>query len=227
MNEVFDIIIKQIQDLYSKSKPILVAVDGVDGSGKSVFAKNLTQKLDILNKKTNYQDWTVVLASTDDFHNPKQTRYCQGRESAKGFYEDSFNYPKLKELLLNPFKSGVGFYKTKYFDCDLDFRVESEFQILRPKTVLIFEGIFSLRPDLREYWDLSIFLDVGFDETLKRNISRDQDLNRLNEAEEVERMYKLKYQPGQELYFKDAKPKSFANIVIDNADYLNPQIMDL
>ncbi|MEI6728259.1 MAG: uridine kinase [bacterium] len=224
MPEIFDIITRQIQDLYSKSRPILVCVDGVDGSGKSFFAKNLAQKLDLLNKTAGYSDWTVVQASTDDFHNPKQIRYSQGRESATGFYEDSFNYPKLKELLLNPFKKGVGFYKTKYFDCDLDKQVECEYEKVKSKSILIFEGIFSLRPELRDYWDLSIFLDVGFDETLKRNISRDQDLNRLNDAAEVERMYKLKYQPGQELYFQDADPKSFANIVVNNSDYLNPVI---
>jgi uridine kinase len=224
MSDVFDIIIKQIQDLYFKSRPILVAVDGVDASGKSFFAKNLAQKLIAANQITNDQDWAVVTASIDDFHNPKQIRYRQGRESAKGFYEDSFNYPRLKELLLDPFKNGAGLYKTKYFDCDLDEQVESEFKIVKLKSILIFEGIFNLRQELRDYWDLRIFLDVSFDETLKRNISRDQDLNRLKDTQEVERMYKLKYQPGQELYFQEADPKSFADLVINNTDYLNPVI---
>jgi uridine kinase len=39
---------------------------------------------------------------------------------------------------------------------------------------LIADGAFLQRPELDGYWDLVIWLDVGFDVVLRRGIARDQ-----------------------------------------------------
>jgi len=68
---------------------VRVAVDGVDGSGKSVFADQLAGVL-------REQARPVVRASVDDFHHPRAQRYRRGRSSPSGFWLDSFDYDRLR-----------------------------------------------------------------------------------------------------------------------------------
>lgn len=65
----------------------LLAVDGVDGAGKTTFADQLATMV----------ERPVVRASCDAFHNDAFHRYRLGRESPEGFYLDSFNYDALAE----------------------------------------------------------------------------------------------------------------------------------
>src|SRR5215510_3613080 len=76
-----------------------VAIDGVDGAGKTTFANELAEVLSGLGRP-------VIRASVDGFHNPKTIRYAQGRESPVGFFEDSYNYASLKQYLLEPLSPG-------------------------------------------------------------------------------------------------------------------------
>jgi hypothetical protein len=41
--------------------------------------------------------------------------------------------------------------------------------------VLLFDGVFLMRPELRAYWDLTIYLDISADESLRRALTRDVD----------------------------------------------------
>lgn len=77
------------------SATLCVAVDGVDGAGKSTFADELWGVL-------HGDGIKVIRASVDGFHNPKVIRYRKGRYSPEGFYYDSYDYEALKRLLLDP-----------------------------------------------------------------------------------------------------------------------------
>ena len=43
---------------------------------------------------------TVIRASVDGFHNPREIRYQRGRQSPAGYYLDSFDYDRLRRVLL-------------------------------------------------------------------------------------------------------------------------------
>jgi len=64
--------------------PVLVAIDGVDGSGKSMFAKNLAEAIERNGRPT-------VVVHVDDFHNLSEVRHRRGRESPEGFWLDSYD----------------------------------------------------------------------------------------------------------------------------------------
>ncbi len=74
---------------------VLVAVDGVDGAGKTVFADELARVLQACHV-------AVLRASIDGFHNPPSIRYARGRASPEGFYLDSYDYDAVRRLLLDP-----------------------------------------------------------------------------------------------------------------------------
>ncbi|HDR4635153.1 TPA: hypothetical protein QCQ83_005579, partial [Bacillus cereus] len=73
--------------------PTRVGVSGITASGKTTFANEVAEEI----KKRGLP---VTCASIDDFHNPKVIRYTQGKESARGYYEDAHDYTAFKERLL-------------------------------------------------------------------------------------------------------------------------------
>jgi uridine kinase len=156
----------------------LVAIDGVDGAGKTTFADRLAKLL----------ERPTVRASVDDFHRPRARRYRRGRESPQGFYLDSFDYQLLADLLLKPFRAGAPF-RRRAFDH-------------RSDAVLILDGLFLHRRELRRWWDLSILLDVPPTLAAKRLLTRDGEGPR------------ERYLRGQELYFAEADPRRHAALVL-------------
>jgi uridine kinase len=71
----------------------LLAIDGIDGSRKSVFAASIAGQV------TERQ---VVTIHVDDFLNPPNVRHCLGRNSPQGFFQATYDYEKLKSLALQP-----------------------------------------------------------------------------------------------------------------------------
>jgi hypothetical protein len=74
-----------------RGRRIKVAVDGVDGAGKSVLADELAERISALGR-------CVVRASVDGFHRPRAERYRPGRTSPEGYYRDSYDYRRLSGL---------------------------------------------------------------------------------------------------------------------------------
>ena len=75
--------------------PVRVAIDGVDGVGKTVLADELAETLSCCGRQ-------VIRASVDGFHNPRSIRHRLGQNSPEGYFRDSFNYSALTTLLLTP-----------------------------------------------------------------------------------------------------------------------------
>ena len=195
------------------TRPLLVAIDGRDAAGKSILAKELAENL-------RRRGANVIEASIDGFHNPREYRYKRGRDSPKGYYLDSFNHEILKKQLLDPLKTGDLRVRLKAFDYTVDEVLESPVVEVQPDVVLVFDGVFSLRPELRDYWDYSIYLYVDEEESLRRGLARNQ-----GDEEEAKHRYEVRYIAGQRLYYSEADPLKHASIIIDNNDPENPLIL--
>jgi hypothetical protein len=72
---------------------IRVAIDGVDGAGKTVLADALAPLIVARGRP-------MIRASVDDFHNTQAIRYARGRYSPEGYYLDSYNYDAFRKRLL-------------------------------------------------------------------------------------------------------------------------------
>jgi uridine kinase len=132
----------------------------------------------------------VVRVSVDGFQRPRAERHRRGELSPEGYYHDSFDYAALREAI-------HGMHASR----DL---------------ILLVDGVFLLRPELVEEWDLRIFVSVEPDEALRRALERDTPV--FGSREEAKRRYRLRYQPGQRLYFADARPVEAADVVVLNDD---------
>lgn len=208
-------ICEEILDIES-DLPVKVGIDGVDASGKTTLAEQLTEYI-----RSNGRE--VIRASVDGFHHPQEIRYRRGESSPEGYFYDSFDYKALKTELLQPLSSPDDrHYRTTTFDFRENSETESAINVASIDSILIFEGVFLLRPEIAHYWDLSIFVDADFDVTIERAAQRDQYL--FGAADEVRQRYYQKYIPGQKIYLKKCNPKEKADIIVKNNDPEFPEL---
>ena len=190
---------------YGKGRAI-VAVDGLDGAGKSHFADALASELGRGSR-------AVFRASIDDFHRPRVERYARGPDSPEGFYRDSFNYTTFRRVLIEPFRIGhIGSFVLAAFDLKRDAQIEPKWTTAPDDAILIIDGIFLNRPELRGIWNYSIWLQVDPEVAAAR--LRERDGETTNTA---------RYTEGQSLYLTDANPSAAATAIIDNNDYDHPR----
>ncbi|MGB1763873.1 nucleoside/nucleotide kinase family protein [Alloalcanivorax xenomutans] len=195
------------------STTLRVAIDGVDGAGKSTFADELWVML-------CGEGIRIIRASLDGFHNPKIIRYRKGRYSPEGFYHDSYDYEALKRLLLDPLApAGSGVYTTAVFNHVMDRPVVVSPREANRGDVLLFDGIFLQRPELRGYWDLSLYLDIRSDTSVSRLQQRDS--GPCSPAHPLNR----RYTDGQAFYRQRCHPMEKAHIIVDNNEVDRPFIV--
>jgi len=194
--------------------PLRVAIDGPDAAGKTTLANELAALLAQRGRE-------VIRASIDGFHRPRVERYEQGADSSLGYYEDSFDCERLRNELLQPLgPNGSRLYRSRIFDYRTDRPVEAAAERASDAAVLLFDGVFLLRPELADAWDFRIFVVAGFNEILRRVRVRDSEL--FGSAEKAERRYRKRYIPAQQGYFKSARPLDHADLVLINDDPLKP-----
>lgn len=196
---------------------LVLAVDGVDGAGKTVFADGWA---DVFAE----DGMAVYRASVDDFHRPRTERYARGRTSPEGFYLDSYDDATLRRVLLDPFRDGAhtggstGF-QLAAFDVRRDVPVTTQWVTGPRDAVLIVDGIFLHRPELRAVWDWSVWLEVPFEKSYARMALRD-GCDPDPAASSNRRHYE-----GQRLYLREANPAAAASAVVDNSDLQHPTLM--
>lgn len=197
--------------------PTRVAIDGIDAAGKTTLAGELVAPLERMGRQ-------VIRASIDGFHRPREERYRRGKGSPEGYYYDSFDGAAVRRTLLNPLGPGGNRrYRTAAFDYRKDTSVESPLLEASSDALLLFDGVFLLRPELVGCWDLTIFVHVGFETSLARALER--DLSLFGDGEAVRERYEKRYLPGQELYFAESKPQERAAIVVFNEDVADPRLV--
>lgn len=197
--------------------PVRVAIDGVDASGKTTLAEELTLGL----QSTGRQ---IIHASVDGFHNPAHIRYQRGKLSPEGFYVDSYNYAALIENLLMPLgPQGDLRFRTASFDLKHDRPLQLPLKTAQADAILLMDGIFLLRPELHPFWDLTIYLDVDFNNTVTRGAMRDAHF--IGSFQSAILRYQQRYVPGQLRYLHEVRPLDKANILIDNNNLEQPDFI--
>lgn len=210
--DLVDRLAAAVTDLSRVQDRVLVGVDGPDAAGKTMLADRLAEVLQI----------PALRASIDGFHRPRELRYQRGDLSAEGYYRDSFDYPALLGDCLAPFLSGADQVQIARYDYRADASRPARDADVPARAVLIVDGVFLLREQLRDLWTLSIYLSVSPQETLRRAMVRDVDL--FGSREEIKQRYLGRYLPGQALYRSEVGPEAVADVVVNNDDVDAPKV---
>ncbi|WP_315741549.1 MULTISPECIES: uridylate kinase [unclassified Bradyrhizobium] len=191
--------------------PVRVAIDGRTASGKTTVANEMAHELDRIGRAT-------IRTSIDGFHRPKRERYARGRHSAEGYYFDARDLDAVRRLLLEPLGPGGSLiYSTASFDLDKDEPIVAPTHRANQRDILIVDGTFLQRSELRDAWEVVIFVDVDVKTAGERGTLR--DANQLGGREAAEALYRDRYAPAFEIYERLSQPIQNANIVLDNREF--------
>jgi uridine kinase len=188
--------------------PTRVAIDGPPAAGKTTLGDELAVVL-----RTEGRE--VIRVSIESFLLPRSQRYRRGEYSAEGCYYDSFDFDALHRVLLDPLgPGGDRRFQQAVYDRPTETALSLPVTTAPADAVLLFDGVFLLRPELVDRWDLRIFVSAAFEETLDR--ARTRDLTLFGSAAEVERRHRERYRPSQQFYFDTVRPTDHADIIVHN-----------
>jgi uridine kinase len=198
--------------------PLRVGVDGICGSGKSTFTRELAEVLRVRGARE------VVLVDSDGFHHLREHRYRQGRDSARGYYEDGYDVDALSASVLEPLgPGGDRRFATKVHDLASDEVVTDAWANCTRDAIVLFEATFVQRGALREKWDVVIWLEVARAIARARGVGRDAAA--LGGVSAAEAAYDARYLAACRIYLDAESPSQKADVVVVNDDPADPELV--
>lgn len=207
------LIIKQ-----AATSPLLVAISGKDGSGKTMMANILAKFL------AGKSDREIIRISIDDFMNPRAIRYTPTESAGRSCYEYTFNFDGFITNVLEPLQAGGSYeYRAKIFDHATDSEMFAPRQTSSADAIVIIDGVFLFKDSLIDYWDIKILLETSDDVVIERGARRDTE--RLGSYKIAKQKYIDRYIASQTIYYNEESPREKADIIINNNDIESPSII--
>ncbi|GHO50937.1 uridine kinase family protein [Ktedonospora formicarum] len=190
-------ILLDIHQLLRHKNPVLVALDGRSGTGKSTIANELAK----------HGDGVVVVG--DDFYSGGDDDVWSGI-SAEEKVAKVIDWQRMRKQVLEPLLA-----KRPAHWHPLDFHPErgwvgwkDETITLEPAPVILLDGAYSARPELADLVDLAILVEVN-------DITRRERLILREGPDFMSRWHRL-WDPAEDLYFTYIRPRSSFDIVVSN-----------
>ncbi len=167
---------------------MLVAIDGAGGAGKSTLARQLRDRC---------RDAAII--EMDNFYRPEEISVRRAWTPQEG-YESFFDWKRLQDQVLEPLRSGLS---SEYQVYDWVSNSLSGWRNVPLDPVLIIEGVYSLRPELRSFYHISLFVDTPKAVCISRLRSR-------TDKEEDIQMWRA----SEEWYFDNIMPQKNCDLII-------------
>ncbi len=171
----------------TKAAPLLVAIVGGSGAGKSWLADQLQSML----------GRQAARISLDDFYRDR-SHLPPGRRARINFdHPRSIDWVRLEEALGDCLAGRTA--RIPQYDFTSHTR-RAVMQVLRPRPVILMDGLWLLRrPKLRKIFTLSVFLDCPVETRLKRRLARDLE-SRGRAQGAIRRQFLKTVEPMHKLY---------------------------
>lgn len=191
--------------IISPQRAVLVAISGIDGSGKGYITAQIAAQL-------AQQGMTPAVVHLDGWLNLPDQRFCD-TDPAEHFYHHAFRFEALFTQLVMPLKAQRSLTLTADYVEETDTEYRSHTYRFEAIEVILLEGIFLLKRQFQPDYDLSFWIECSFETALERAIARSQEgLS----PEETAKAYHRIYFPAQRLHFARDRPQSAATAIIDN-----------
>jgi pantothenate kinase len=161
---------QKIIDRSASQQRVIVAICGAPGAGKTTFSSELQELL-----TSGSSSLSTQVIAMDGFHFDNATLIEKGLLSVKGA-PNTFNVSAFEDLLKNIANQQQDLW-APVFDRDLEEVIENAFRIETESQVIIVEGNYLLldQPSwrhLKQYFDISIFIEVPQKELQQRLVQR-------------------------------------------------------
>lgn len=202
--------ILKVRERVSPQQSVLVAVSGIDGSGKGYVARKLIERLQTAGQN-------VAAITADAWLNLPEIRFSRS-EPAKHFYRHAIRFDEMFAEVLIPLRER----RSIRASVDVVEETASSSQIRKVDfadvDVVIVEGIYLLRKSLRGHYDYSVWVNCTFETAMERAIARGQEGLSPSETTAA---YQAIYFPAQRIHFFEDDPVSAATVILDNDDRLD------
>lgn len=144
-----------------EGRAFVLTLDGPGGSGKSTLAGEIAAAF----------AGSAVIVEGDDFYADLDCHYREGLDAEQG-YEEYFDWQRLRDQVLAPASQGR---PVRYQRYDWDNARMGEWVHVDPCDLLIVEGVYSARPQHREFADLVVWVTTSEEERLRRQHERGEN----------------------------------------------------
>jgi uridine kinase len=186
--------------LKGRSRPLLVAIDGHSGSGKSHVAAAVAERLN------------AVVVPGDDFYAAYVTYAEWDARTPEQRAADVFDWRRLRTEALEPLLAGRA-ASWHAFDFDAK-RPDGTFPLAKapvtrePAGIVILDGAYSSRPELSDLVDLSVLVEVSPHERHRRLVERD--------GSAYTGGWQERWNAAEEYYFTAVRPPASFDLVVVN-----------
>ena len=160
---------------------------------------------------------SAIHVSIDGFHFNKAHRYRQGRDSALGYYEDSYHEQAFVEKVLLSSQEASPCYIPAIHDLVTDEYLDLPPISIPQDAFLISDGAYLFKPAYRKHWDVKIYLKTDFATAQSRGVVRDAES--LGGEEAAIAKFKARYHEASRIYRERNRPEELADFVVDNTDF--------
>ncbi|ATP41944.1 uridine kinase [Solibacillus sp. R5-41] len=187
----FKQLVDGINEISKKESTLLIAIDGCGGSGKSTFADKIKEEFP-----------NVTIVHKDDFYLPS-SQIIKTHPTKKPIGAD-FDWKRLLNQVLEPISQEKEGHYQRY-----DWETDSlaEWHTVPVGGIVIIEGVYSIRKELVDKYDVKIWVDCPREKRLSRGLHRD--------GEEAREMWENNWMISEDIYVEKHKPYESADIVVD------------
>ena len=184
----------------------IVGISGIEASGKSTITDELANRLSTLGHD-------VLVIRGDEFSTTKAVRN-NNPDTVRGYLDDAYDYSHLSLRVLEPLRSAavteISYVST---DPETDDAVESHARVSE-RALVIVEGVLLFRGPMLDQFDLRIWVDVSFDESLRRAVMRPRDLHYYGDAESIVSRYESRFHPAQKIHAREDRPQLTSHVIV-------------
>src|SRR5262245_21156261 len=188
-----------------RERSALIAITGIDGAGKGWVAERLSGAL-------SREGLQAGIVGVDGWLNLPHVRFG-APDPGEHFYRHAMRFEALFGDLVEPLRAARSIRLEADFAEERARAFQRHEYRYRDLDVLLLEGIFLLKKELRSRYDVSLWVDCSFETALDRAIARAQEgLS----PEETARAYRSIYFPAQRVHLQRDDPRSAADVLLVN-----------
>lgn len=170
-------------------RPLLVSIDGKSGSGKSTLAEVIRQKV------------RASVISGDDFFAGGE---AVTNVSPEKLVEICIDWQALRRVLKQLHLSEPACFFA-YDWMAFDGSRKSEMTRIEALDVVLLEGVYSARSELRDLVDLTVLLEISDEERLRRLLAREGEIS----------LWERQWHCAEDWYFATSAPRESFDVVLN------------
>lgn len=195
-----EVIVAEVRRLLAEREtPIVVALDGGSGSGKSTVASLIAEELG------------AAWIQSDDFFAADISDAEWEIRTPEARAMDAIDWRRLRVEALEPLRAGRS-AKWHAFDFEAGVRPDGTYMMRRnwverePSAVIVLDGAYSTRPELADLIDFSVLVDAP------RGVRHERVARRENG--DFLASWHARWDAAEEYYFTHVRPKSSFHCVV-------------